>query len=80
MKYFISGFYQSFLPPVKTVHSFDIAKPFLFSFRDFYNFFIIKHSKVRPDCKITFTHHFNPLECFVLFPNDNIHLHFVNVV
>ena len=39
MKYFLSSFCQSFLSLVKRVHSFDIAKTVLFSFRDFYNFF-----------------------------------------
>ena len=39
IKYFVLGFYQSFLPPVKAVLSFDLAKPFPFSFCDFHNFF-----------------------------------------
>ena len=39
MKYFVSCFYQSFLPPLKRVRSFDIAKLLLFLFRDSSNSF-----------------------------------------
>ena len=40
MKYFVSGFYHSFWPPIKRVCSFNIAKPFLLSFHDSCNFFL----------------------------------------
>ena len=78
----VSGFYQSLLRPIKNyvVLIFRISKQNLFSFHDFYNFSKIKHSKVRPGFKTMFTCHFNQLECFMLFPNDNIHLNYVKVV
>ena len=75
MKSFVSGFFQSFWSLVKGERSFNIS-----TFHDFYNFFTIKHSKARPDFKTKFTHHFNPLECFMLFQNNNAYLHCVNIV
>ena len=70
------------MPTVKTrvVSILHMSKQNVFSFHDFYNFFIIKHSKARPGLKTTLSRHFNPSECFMLFPNDNIHLHCVSVV
>ena len=63
-----------FLPLVKRLHTFDIAKPFLFSFYFHFHSFVISFYKqtARPDFKITFTKHCNPLECSMFFPNDHI--------
>ena len=64
MKYFVLGFYQSFLLSLKCesrirVCSFDIAKPFK------QLLFLIKYSKARPGFKTMFTRRFNLLECFL---------------
>ena len=73
MKYFISGFQQSFvLPLVKRLHTFDIAKPFLFSFYFHFHSFVISFYKQTFDSETTFTKHCNRLECFMFFPNDHI--------
>lgn len=81
-EYFVSGFYQNFLPLVKRVHTFNLAKPFLFSYLDFFNFFVMTHSKVRPGFVNTFIFKTNSnlLGCFMFFPNDNIYFCCVNVV
>ena len=56
MKYFVSGFYQRFMPPVKNVNNFNVARSFPFSFRDFYNFLIWKGSQVlRPRSHVILT-------------------------
>ena len=46
----------------------------------YFHSFIMKHLKAKLVFKTTFICHFNPLECFMLFANDNLHLHCVDVV
>ena len=69
MKYFVSVFYESFFPTVKTVLSFDILYFKVFHFMTFVTSFVVKHSKAKPCFKTTLKRHFNPLECFMLLYN-----------
>ena len=63
----VSAFYQSFLPPKKRVHSFNIAKPLLFSFHDFYNFFLESNIRKRDQVLRLLSHfiliHYNASCC-----------------
>ena len=75
MKYFVSGFYEGFKPPVKRVRSFEAAKSRFHSVT-----FITSFYTETFESETRFTRHFNPLDYFMMFTNDNIHLHCVSVL